>query len=474
MSEKKTVLLVEDETSVRNVLFRKLTQKGYQVVTSSLVSEARSFILSSMKIDLAIVDLKLPDGDGISLLPEIKDSNPSAETIILTGYGTIELAVSASKQGAFQFVTKPFDLSSFMSLVDRALNHSSLLAENKTLKNHLKVQESDRDLVGKSQEISRMVKLAKRVADSDSTVLINGESGTGKELIARMIHKNSSRSSGPFISVNCGALSEDLLESELFGHKKGSFTGAIDDRKGRFCLANNGTLFLDEVGDMSPRLQVKVLRAIQERSYEPVGGHESVSTNTRIVAATHKNLEKLVRSGSFREDLYYRLNVIPLQIPSLRERKTDIPLLVHHFVKKFNKEKNRKIEGVTKEAFDYLLAYSWPGNVRELENLFERLAIVKSSGLIEVDDLPRNFHSNGIESSNVGPSYDVPNTGIDFNIVVAEFEDRLILKALEMTSWNKNRAAHLLGLNRTTLVEKIKKKGLQKPESLEKNLLFDL
>ena len=470
MSEKKTVLLVEDETSVRNVLFKKLTQRGYRVISSSLISEARSFILSSLKIDLTIVDLKLPDGDGINLLPEIKEFNPHAETIILTGYGTIELAVSASKQGAFQFVTKPFDLSSFMSLVDRALTHSSLVAENKTLKSHLKVQESDHDLIGKSQEISHVVKLAKRVADSDSTVLISGESGTGKELIARMIHKNSSNGSGPFIAVNCGALSEDLLESELFGHKKGSFTGAIDDRKGRFCLANNGTLFLDEIGDMSPRLQVKVLRAIQERSYEPIGGHEAISSNARIVAATHKNLEKLVRSGSFREDLFYRLNVIPLQIPSLRERKTDIPLLVHHFVKKFNKEKNRQIEGVTKKAFDFLMTYSWPGNIRELENLFERLAIVKSNGLIEVEDLPRSFYSQSSDTKTTGPNCDVPSTGIDFNTVVSEFEDCLILKALEMTGWNKNKAAHLLGLNRTTLVEKIKKKGFQKPKEFEKNL----
>ena len=474
MNEKKTILLVEDETSVRNILFRKLTQKGYQVVSSSLISEARSFILSSLKIDLAIIDLKLPDGDGIALLPEIKKFNPQAETIILTGHGTIELAVSASKQGAFQFVTKPFNLSSFMSLVDRALNHSELVAENKTLKNHLKVQGSNCNLIGKSQEISHVVKLAKRVADSDSTVLISGESGTGKELIARMIHKGSSIASGPFIAVNCGALSEDLLESELFGHKKGSFTGAIDNRKGRFCLANNGTLFLDEVGDMSPKLQVKVLRALQEKSYEPVGGHKTIATNARIIVATHKNLEKLVKSGVFREDLYYRLNVIPLQIPPLRERKTDIPLLVHHFVKKFNKEKNRKIEGVTKEAFDCLMAYSWPGNIRELENLFERLAIVKTNGHIRIEDLPRSFYSQSSKTNSANPSYDVPPTGIDFNTVVGEFEDRLILKALEMTAWNKNKAAHLLGLNRTTLVEKIKKKGLQKPKDFKKNSDFQL
>ncbi len=471
MNKKKIILLVEDETPVRNVLFRKLNQKGYQVISSSSVAEAKSFILSSIVIDLAIIDLKLPDGEGLSLLPEIKEANPEAETIILTGNGNIELAVSASKQGAFQFVTKPFDLSSFISLVDRALNHNSLVAENKTLKNHLKVLETDNSFIGKSLEITQMIKLAKRVADSDSTVLITGDSGTGKEMIARLIHNNSDRKLGSFIAVNCGALSESLLESELFGHKKGSFTGAIDDRKGRFCLANNGTLFLDEVGDMSPRLQVKVLRAIQEKSYEPLGSHESASTNARILAATHKDLEKLVSSGNFREDLYYRLSVIPLRIPSLKERKTDIPLLVHHFVNKFNKEKNRKIQGVTKEAFDCLLTYSWPGNIRELENLFERLAIIKSSGLIELRDLPRSLQVRNTNSNTQGPSYDIPPSGLDFNSVVGEFEEQLILKALTITKWNKNKAANLLGLNRTTLVEKIKKKNLKKPEDLEERPL---
>lgn len=464
MNEEKTILLLEDETSVRTVLFRKLSKKGYRVVTSSLISEARSFILGSLKIDLAIIDLKLPDGEGLNLLPEIQKTNPHAETIVLTGYGTIELAVSASKQGAFQFVTKPFDLSSFLNLVDRALNHSSLLAENKTLKSHLKIAETEKDFIGKSQEITQIVKLAKRVADTDTTVLINGESGTGKELIARMVHQNSSRSKGPFVAVNCGALSEELLESELFGHKKGSFTGAIDDRKGRFCLANNGTLFLDEVGDMSPKLQIRVLRTIQEKTYEAVGGNEQISTNARIIAATHKNLEKLVKNGSFREDLFYRLHVIPINIPSLRERKTDIPLLVHHYVNKYNKEKNRNIEGVTKEAFESLMAYHWPGNIRELENLFERLSIVKSSGLIDVNDLPRQFYKN-TEVNRQSESIDFPESGIDFNSVVGDFEDKLILKALELTGWNKNQAAHLLRLNRTTLVEKIKKKGLVQPES---------
>lgn len=472
MKDKKHILLVEDESSVRSVLFRKLSAQGHHVVTSSFFQEAKSFILSSLKIDLAIVDLKLPDGNGLDLMPVIQKQNPNAEIIVLTGFGTIELAVNASKQGAFHFVTKPFELQPFLNLVERALTHKALLAENKTLKSHLKVAGMERSIVGKSLELTNIIKLAKRVSDSDSTVLIFGESGTGKELIARMVHQNSSRSNGPFIAVNCGALSEDLLESELFGHKKGSFTGAVDDRKGRFCLAENGTLFLDEVGDMSPKLQVKLLRVLQEKTYEPVGGQTSVSTNTRILAATHKNLEKMIKSGEFREDLYYRLNVIPLSMPALRERKSDIPVLVHHFINKFNTEKRRSIEGVSREAFECLMTHNWPGNIRELENLMERMTIIKSTGIIDVNDLPKQYSRNKAVDNSREISF--PEGGVDFNSLVNEFENQIILQALNRTGWNKNQAALLLRLNRTTLIEKIKKKGLTKPKEEDINLHFDL
>lgn len=464
MKIRKTILIVEDEAAIRSTLFRKLSKMGFHVVTSSSYREAESFLLGSLKIDLAIFDINLPDGQGIDLMPLVKESNPSAEVIILTGFGTIELAVTASKRGAFQFVTKPFELDYLMGIIDRALNHKNLLAENKTLRSHLKTTESEKRIIGKSQELTNLIHLAKRVADSDSTVLITGESGTGKELVARMVHEHSPRSKGPFVAVNCGALSEDLLESELFGHKKGSFTGAIDDRKGRFCLAKNGSLFLDEVGDMSPRLQVKLLRAIQERKYEPLGSHESISTNARILAATHKNLEKMVKLGQFREDLYYRLNVIPLSMPALRERKSDIPSLVNYFIEKFNLEKKRSISGISKIALECLMGHHWPGNIRELENLIERVTIIKSSGLIDVSDLPRNYSK--IASTQVSDKdFSFPEGGVDFNNLVDEFENRIILEALKRTGWNKNQAAILLKLNRTTLLEKIKKKGLQKPEA---------
>ncbi len=472
MKNKKHVLLVEDESSIRSVLFRKLTVKGYHVVTSDLFEEAKSFILSSLQIDLAIIDLKLPDGNGLDLMSLIQSSNPQAEIIILTSFGTIELAVNASKKGAFHFITKPFELNPFLNLVDRALTHKALIAENKILKSHLKVNNKQPPIIGKSLEITSLIKLAKRVSDSDSTVLITGESGTGKELIARMIHENSLRVSGSFVAVNCGALSESLLESELFGHKKGSFTGAVDDRKGRFCIAENGTLFLDEVGDMSPRLQVKLLRVLQEKIYEPVGGEEHISTNARILAATHENLEKLVHSGEFREDLYYRLNVIPLTMPALRERKSDIPLLVDYFINKYNVEKKRNIKGISKDAFTYLMTHNWPGNIRELENLIERMTIIKSVGTIEVKDIPKQYLKN--KHINQSKTIYFPEGGVDFNSMINEFENQIIIQALERTSWNKNQAALLLRLNRTTLLEKIKKKGLTKPKKDDTNLHFDL
>lgn len=467
MKIKKSILLVEDESAVRSVLFRKLSQLEYNVVTAGSFLEAQTFIQSGLKIDLAILDIKLPDGDGLNLIDLVKKPNPQAECIIVTGFGTIELAMNAARQGVFQFITKPFELTKFLSVVERALNHKKLVEENRELKK--KIQEShfySNKIIGKSPALGRTLDLAKRVSDSDSTVLISGESGTGKELIAKLIHEHSNRSQGPFVAVNCGALSDDLLESELFGHKKGSFTGAIADRKGKFCRANNGTLFLDEVGDMSPRLQVKLLRALQEKTYEAVGGQASIKSNTRIIAATHKNLESLVSKGSFREDLFYRLNVIPLSLPSLKERKSDIPLLVHHFITKFNHEKNRKIEGVSKETFDCLTSYSWPGNVRELENLIERLTIIKARGILSFEDLPSKYTKNYAPNKNTLRTtlqFEISEKGIDFNTMVDNYENHLILKALEKTNWNKNQAAKLLRLNRTTLIEKIKKKGLKPP-----------
>jgi transcriptional regulator with GAF, ATPase, and Fis domain len=324
-------------------------------------------------------------------------------------------------------------------------------------------------IIGQSAEIKAVLNLVERVADSDSTVLVSGDSGTGKELIAKAVHFNSTRANQPFIAINCGAIPSELLESELFGHVKGAFTGAIANRVGRFELADGGTIFLDEIGDLEPALQVKLLRVLQERSFEPVGAAKSLQVNVRVIAATNKNLEENVRNGKFREDLFYRLNVIPIVLPALRERKVDIPLLLAHFIDHFNRTKNRKLSGISQAAIDCLSNYQWPGNIRELENLVERIAILKGFGMIEVHDLPVRYQTATAAGATASEnsSLAIPESGMDFNTAVDQFENAILLQALEKTGWNRNQAALLLRLNRTTLVEKIKKKGLRRPGELE-------
>jgi transcriptional regulator with PAS, ATPase and Fis domain len=334
--------------------------------------------------------------------------------------------------------------------------------ENANLRTALHKRYHFDNIVGQSEGITRVLDMIERVADSDSTVLVTGESGTGKELVAKAIHYHSNRANKPFIPVNCGAIPSELLESELFGHVKGAFTGAIANRQGRFELADSGTLFLDEIGDMPLPLQVKLLRVLQERKFEPVGSAKTISANVRLIAATNVDIENAVNEGRFREDLFYRLNVIPVHIPALRERKSDIPLLLHHFMESFNRTRNRNLNGITQAALDVLMAYSWPGNIRELENLVERLAIIKGQGMIDVADLPEKY-GRGVKPTE--PSLvDIPDQGLDFNSAVDAYENSLIIRALEKTGWNRNQAAILLRLNRTTLVEKIKKKGLRPPD----------
>ncbi|MCS6837429.1 MAG: sigma-54 dependent transcriptional regulator [Bdellovibrionaceae bacterium] len=329
-------------------------------------------------------------------------------------------------------------------------------------------------MIGNSASIQNVFQLIEKIADSDSTVLITGESGTGKELIARSIHSLSHRKHESFIAINCAAIPADLLESELFGHVRGAFTGAIQNKAGRFELADGGTIFLDEIGDLAPLLQVKLLRVLQERSFEPVGGTKSIHVDVRVIAATNKNLTELVKKNLFREDLYYRLNVIPIEVPPLRERKEDIPLLLDHYIKTLNIRKNKKIQGVTDQALSALINYPWPGNIRELENLVERMVILKGEGVIDYADLPQPYRSSSSHPAEVShamlepfvPHFQFPESGIDFNSVVDQFENHLLLMALEKTKWNRNQAAQLLGINRTTLVEKLKKKGLKPATSV--------
>ena len=453
------ILIVDDEASLRTALFRALDRKGYQVVTSATYKEAETVAQTDKAVDLALVDLRLPDGDGIELMEKLRTIHPNIQVIILTGHASIETAVAATRKGAFHFVTKPCNLDEIMTLVDRALSHSQLTKENAQLRNALHNKYQFENIVGQSEPIMEVLSMIERVAQTDSTVLITGESGTGKELIAKALHYNSNRGTEPFIPINCGAIPAELLESELFGHVKGAFTGAIANRMGRFELADDGTLFLDEIGDMSPNLQVKLLRVLQERRFEPVGGTKTLASNVRVIAATNLDLEEAVADGRFREDLFYRLNVIPIRVPSLRERKADIPLLLHHFMESFNRLRSRSLKGISPGALTMLQTYNWPGNIRELENLVERLAILKGQGIVEVSDLPEKYRRG--ETTADPMLGDLPDNGMDFNSAVDAYENALIMRALEKTGWNRNQAALLLKLNRTTLVEKIKKKGLR-------------
>ncbi len=467
------VLIVDDESSLRTALFRILDRKGLSVITANKIDEAKLLCQGDQALDLALVDLNLPDGDGIDLMTHLKSVHPDCQVIILTGHGTIESAIRATQKGAFHFITKPFNMEELTSLVDKALTHKKLQQENHQLRTELHKKYQFEQIIGKSVEIQNVLSMVERVADSDSTVLVTGESGTGKELIARAVHYNSPRADQAFVAINCGAIPSELLESELFGHVKGAFTGAIANRIGRFEMADGGTIFLDEIGDLEPALQVKLLRVLQQKSFEPVGGAKSIQVNVRVIAATNKNLEDLVSAGRFREDLFYRLNVIPIVIPALRERKTDIPLLFAHFMEHFNRNKGRRLTGVSPDTMECLINYPWPGNIRELENLVERLAILKGQGQIEISDLPVKYRS--VASASVDPAkFDLPDEGLDFNTAVDQFENNLILRALEKTSWNRNQAALLLRLNRTTLVEKIKKKGLRPPGELAEAANEDL
>lgn len=454
------ILVVDDEEVIRKALVKLLESEGYTVLAAEDAFTAIEKIKEGT-IDLLLTDLKMPGKDGIQLIAEAKQVAKDIVCIVMTGYGTISSAVDAVKAGAYHYVTKPFQLDDVTTLVARALEHRTLQAENIEFRKQVKTQYSFSNIVGRSDAICQVFEVIKKVADTDSTILLLGESGTGKELFARALHYNSSRAKKPLITVNCGAIPENLLETELFGHVKGAFTGAVQTKIGRMVAAHEGSVFLDEIGEMSPRLQVKLLRVLQERRIEPVGSTHTQEIDVRIIAATHRNLEELVRRGEFREDLYYRLNVIPVRIPTLRERSDDVPMLVDYFLNLYCKENKLEPPIFSKDVMALLSNYDWPGNVRELENTIERLVVLKSGKNVEISDFPDKFKQQTREHT-PNPVVRIPDSGISFKQAVREFENGLILKALEMTNWNKNKAAHLLKLNRTTLVEKIKKKQLQK------------
>ena len=453
--KKQKILIAEDDDLNRGNLTELLNLEGYETMAVDNGRKAMNAFVEN-KYDLVITDLKMPHGDGLELLKFIKDINPDNIVIMMTGYGTVDSAVEAMKLGAFDYISKPMKDDLVKLTVSRALSYASLQEENVSLRDHLREKYDFGKMLGYSECMKTIFETIEKVAKSDSTVIIYGESGTGKELVARAIHFNSNRNTFPLIPVNCGAIPEDLLESELFGHEKGAFTGAIRNRLGRFELAQGGSIFLDEIGDMSPTLQVKVLRVIQEKQFERIGGVKTINADVRIIAATNQNLELAVAEKRFREDLFYRINVIPIQLPALRERGPDIAILANHFLKKFAQTKKKEVTHITPEAVACMLHYPWPGNVRELENLIEMLVVMKEDDEIRLDDLPLKIRQFKKESQSFR-EFQVPEEGIDFNELVYQFEKDILLNALSKSNGVKNRAAKLLNLNRTTLVEKLKR-----------------
>jgi len=457
--KKTRILIAEDDDLNRKNLVELLSEKGYAVKAVCDGREAME-VFPYDKYDLVITDLKMPRVDGLQLLKFIKEINPKNIVVMMTGYSTVKSAVKAMKLGAFDYITKPLKKDLVGLVVERALSHAKLKEENIILQSHLEEKYDFGKLTAYSDKMKAVFEKIKKVASSDSTVAIYGESGTGKELVARALHFNSDRKACPLIMVNCGAIPEELLESELFGHEKGAFTGAIRSRTGRFELAQGGTIFLDEIGDMSPSLQVKVLRVLQERQCERIGGVKTIDLDIRIITATNQDLEKAMAEKKFREDLFYRINVIPIHLPPLRERKEDIPVLINHFLREFNKSKEKKIKGVTPNSMNCLAKYSWPGNVRELQNLVERLVVMKGSGTVRLKDLPDKIRLNSGKTGEIISNIEISDDGLGLNETMGQFEKDLLQKALQKSGGVKSRAAKLLNLNRTTLVEKLKRYGI--------------
>jgi two-component system NtrC family response regulator len=462
-----TVLIVDDEKNYTLILSAVLQEEGYETLTANSGPKALD-MLNAADIDLVITDMKMPEMDGIELLESMKKGHPDIPIIVMTAFGTIEKAVEAMQKGAFTYIQKPFDNDRLIVFVKKALEGYRVIKENRQLREAVQSRFQFGNLIGKSKRMLELFALIEKVAFSSATVLIEGESGTGKELVAKSIHFNSPRRNKPFIAVNCSALSESLLESELFGHEKGAFTGAIATKKGRFELADSGTLFLDEIGELSPNLQVKLLRVLQERVFERVGGSVPIPVDIRIIAATNKNLKEEMAKDRFREDLFFRLNVIHLVLPPLRERPEDIRLLTQHFISKFSVERRPdipKVETIDPEVERAFLRYSWPGNVRELENIIERAMILCPGEQIRMADLPADFSAGSIQAN----SDEMWLEGVTLYENLAGHEKRLIEKALQKAGYVQSKAAELLGIGKSNLNQKIKRYNIRLIDSSGSN-----
>jgi DNA-binding NtrC family response regulator len=452
--KKLNILVVEDGRSQRETLRDFLIKEGHTVSEAENGTQAIQSVLKG-HIDLVLLDYKMPGMDGMQVLQEIKRINPEIDVVIITAYGTIETAVDAMKAGAIDYITKPLEFEELLILVDRVSERRTLIRENEIMRQELGARgvTSDR-IIFRSPKMGALINIAGRVAASRATILLQGESGTGKELLARLIHNLSPRSAKPIIAVNCSALHENLLESELFGHEKGAFTGASARRIGRFEEADGGTLFLDEIGELSAAVQVKLLRFLQEREFQRVGGNQTIRSDVRIISATNRDLEARVKEGLFREDLFYRLNVVTMAIPPLKEHKEDIPALIDHFLKRYAEENGKDMEGVSSEAYDLLLKYDYPGNVRELENIIERAVVICRDAVVSIEDLP--FPEDMFDAAGSHREAEGLLRGS-----VEELERKLIVEAMEKTGEHQTNAAELLGISERMLRYKLKKYGLK-------------
>ena len=455
-----SILIVEDEHSLRAAVARHLRREYAQVLEAHSCARALE-LLQTEHVDAILVDVHLDDGDGYQIIDALTRAGASPAVIVMTADRNIENAISAMQRKVNGFLLKPFELDGLQEALDSALNGRTPRTQQppaapEPLHSWRAIHAPD--LLGDDPKLLRVFRTVQQVCDTDCSVLITGESGTGKELVARALHAGSSRAAGPFVTVNCAAIPENLLESELFGHVRGAFTGALSPRVGRFVAADGGTLFLDEIGELPLSQQAKLLRAVQEREIVAVGDVKPRKVDVRLIAATHRDLEAMVEQGTFREDLLYRIQVVPIELPPLRERCGDISGLVHAFIQRVNLKRKRAVSGVTEAAMAQLVAYEWPGNVRQLENVVERMVLLRAEGQIDVDDLPARMQKPRAPAN--GQALELPEEGIDLRDAVEQFENKLILQALERTGWNKNRAAAVLRMNRTTLVEKLKKKNL--------------
>jgi DNA-binding NtrC family response regulator len=450
-----TILLLDDDRFILDSLGEFLEMEGYRVLTAGAFDQAKN-LLNRYPVQLVITDLNMPSIDGMGVLRYLHEHHPQTVAIVITAFGSIDSAVDAIKLGAYDYLTKPIIDDELRMSIQRALKQQALQAENLALKQQLQRQNQYGEIVGRDRQMQKVFELIEAVAPTTTSVLITGESGVGKTMVARAIHQKSSRSSGPFIEVSCGSLPENLLESELFGHVKGSFTGAVADKPGRFLAADGGTIFLDEIDSASPAMQVKLLRVLQERQFEPVGSDQTMTVNVRLVVATNKNLKKLVESEKFRQDLFYRINVVEIHLLPLRERVSDIPLLTEHFLNKFRQLHNKPIESVTVDAMNLLARYRWPGNVRELENAVERAVVLSRNGSIEPMDLPVDVtEPQSAESSNIWQ--DDSGSLIE---LLSNAEKQIIQRVLKRYDGNRQETAQKLGISRTSLFRKMRDFGL--------------